>query len=304
MSGSVFAAVMRWVRFFAFFYLAILALVTVFQRRLIYFPARAGEESVIAEARAAGMEPWRNGRGELIGFVAPGGSGSSARRAVLVMHGNAGYAAHRAYMATLFPDRDVHILEYPGYGARSGRPREGSIRSAAAEALEVLQGQRESAARAGETETETETEDSRVTLVGESIGGGPVSWLAGEFPEAVSAAVLITPFSSLVDVAAGQFPILPVRWLLRDRWDNRRHLDRYPGPVAFLAAADDTVVPPRFARTLYEDYTGTARLWTVPDAGHNTIMSVLSGPSGAEIRREVMRFLGDPGPAPPESPRD
>lgn len=303
--------VFRWVRLVAVAYLLVVLLLALVQRRLIYFPTRDSEEGVLAFAREVGLEPWRDASGALIGVFQPNPPGLNqpglnqpgleaeeerVPRRVLVFHGNAGFAAHRGYFARLFPERAVYILEYPGFGSRTGRPGEKTIRAAADEALAELM-----------------REDSDpVILVGESIGSGPASWLAGTRPDKVAGLLLITPFTSLADVAASQFPFFPVRPVLRDRWDNERHLPLFPGPVAFLLAEDDSIVPPRFGRALYEGYlkarpsgtdrtggeSGTAgapgRLWTIPGTGHNEIIRDLP----RQTWREILRYLGSPPDAP------
>jgi uncharacterized protein len=338
----VISEVLRWVRLVIIAYAVIVLLLALFQRRLIYFPTRDSEEGVLAHAREAGLQPWRDQSGALIGFFRPAGNGAGtgadtgtgkdtdtdaetdpdmgtdtrmgpdpdadagtdpdmgvdagedrglgvgvdageAREPgrVLVFHGNAGFAAHRGYFSRLFPDRAVYILEYPGFGSRPGSPGESTIRTAVDDALAELMRMR----------------PDPVVVLGESIGSGPAAWLAGTHPEAVAGLLLITPFASLADVAAAQFPFFPVRWVLQDRWENERFLASYPGPVAFLIAGEDTIVPPRFGRALYEGYLAKSgpgsdrserdpgRMWTVPGTGHNEIIRDLPRQTWREIRR-------------------
>ncbi len=284
--------ILRWIRFFLLFYLGLVALVALVQQRLIYFPARAAEDELVRTGALGGLEPWRTSEGELIGFYAPPSersAESTVQKPVLVLHGNAGHAAHRSYYPPLFPDRAVYILEYPGFGARSGRPSEEAITRAAAEALHELTGGADNRA-SGAGDASSPPSASAVLLVGESIGGGPATALARDYPDLVDGILLITPFTRLADVARSQFPFLPVRILLRDRWDNVRNLQEYPGPVAILLAGEDRVVPARFGRELYKRYPGTARLWAVAGADHNTII----GDLGRETWRSVRAFLEEP----------
>jgi uncharacterized protein len=290
---SWLTGLLRWVRLALVIYGVILVLVTIFQRRLIYFPPRGAESEVIAQAAAAGLEPWRDGEGALVGFLRPARQVPAhqvppplppAEVPVLIFHGNAGYAAHRGYLAQLFPHRPAYILEYPGFGARPGRPTEKSIRAAAEEAVLALT-----------------ADGERVFLLGESIGSGPASWLAGRHPDLVAGVVLLTPFTRLSAVAKGQFPFLPVSLLLRDRWDNSTHLIDYPGPLAVLVASEDRLVPARFGQALHEGFPGRSVLWTVPGATHNTVMSELSLKMWREILYFVERSPGT-GPAPNAGP--
>ena len=67
----------------------------------------------------------------------------TARGALLVLHGNAGSALDRTYLAEAFQGPampwalDVFLLEYPGYGAREGTPSENALVAAATAGIEA-----------------------------------------------------------------------------------------------------------------------------------------------------------------------
>ena len=62
---------------------------------------------------------------------------------------------------------------------------------------------------------------ARLVLFGESLGAAVATRLAEERP--VGGLVLRSPFTSLADVGALHYPLLPVRALLRDRYPVREH---------------------------------------------------------------------------------
>jgi pimeloyl-ACP methyl ester carboxylesterase len=178
---------------------------------------------------------------------------------MLVLHGNAGYALDRNYFVTglraLGNQWDVFLFEYPGYGARDGTPSEASFKAAATQALQSLLAL-----------------DSRpVFITGESLGSGVACLLASASPSQVAGLLLVTPFSSLVEVAAHHYPFLPVRTLLRERYDSREALANYGGPVAFLLAGRDEVVTRELGQQLYDSYSGPRWLQVQAHAGHNTL---------------------------------
>ncbi|HEX2100147.1 MAG TPA: alpha/beta hydrolase [Candidatus Synoicihabitans sp.] len=231
------------------------------QRSLIYFPQRVTEAQVLAIAQAAGLSPWRDDSGQIIGWTAADvPAAGPARRAVLVCHGNAGFALHRdTYVAALgrrddVEPWDVFLLEYPGYGARPGSPSETSLKAAAQAAAEVL----------------FTRGYSSIFVVGESLGSGVASHLAATFPDRVAGLLLITPFTSLVDTAAHHYPRVVVRLLLTERYDNVAALTNYHGPLAVVLAEQDEVIPAALGRSLFEGYSGPKRLWVQP-RGHNTL---------------------------------
>jgi pimeloyl-ACP methyl ester carboxylesterase len=269
---SPLRSVMRLVRLAAVVYLLVLVLFAALQRRMIYFPSRAAESALLAEAARIGAEPWREKGGALIGWIVRARS-QPARCRVLVFHGNAGFALHRTYYADGFGaamTADVHLFEYPGYGARAGLPSEAVLLDAGEKALRQLK--REA--------------PSPVILVGESIGCGVAAGVAARAPEQVAGIVFITPMSSLADVAAHHYPFLPVRLFLADRYPVAEWLRSYHGPMAVTLAEDDEVIPKHIGQRLYDSYAGPKRLWIKPGT-HNTMLAGV----GAAWWREVGEFV-------------
>ena len=58
----------------------------------------------------------------------------------------------------------------------------------------------------------------RIVVWGHSLGTGVAVWLAAE--RKIKALVLEAPYTSIADVAAMNFPFLPVRWLLKDQFHS------------------------------------------------------------------------------------
>lgn len=243
------------------------------QRQLIYYPEVATEASLLRIAGGIGLSDWRDSSGQLIGWYTYPADNPS-RRAV-VFHGNAGHSLYRQYFAAGFlatgMEWQVYLFEYPGYGARPGTPAESGIKSAALEAIEELLAE----------------DPSPVFVVGESLGSGVATWLASNLPDQVAGLLLVTPFTSLADVAAGHYGWLPVRALLSDRYDSREALNHYGGPVAFLIAGNDEIVPAKLGRELHSAYRGPKWLREQAGAGHNT----LDYDPTASWWREVSDFL-------------
>lgn len=227
-----------------------------FQRRFIYFPPVCTEEGVEEKAQTDRLERWRDSAGKSIGWkrLSPE---APAQGCALVMHGNAGCAFQCGHYADVIQGAapfDVFIVEYPGYGLRSGTPSEDSLYESADEAFQLL------------------PTNAPVYLVGESLGSGVAAYLAGRYPDKVAGVVLLAPYNRLGDVAQAHMPFLPARWLLSDRFPSEDYLRTYHGPVAVLVCGKDTVVPERFGRRLYDGYSGPKRLWEFPQGIHETAM--------------------------------
>lgn len=247
----------------------LLALLFLVQRRLLYFPRRYPAAVAHDAARALGLTPWVVD-GEIHGYrrAAPG-----ARGTLVVLHGNAGAALDRTYVADALAvaepaaPLDVLLVEYPGYGPRPGAPTEASLVAAAREAIRA-------AAPAGP-----------VIVVGESLGSAVAALAAAEAPAEIRGLVLVTPLASVTAVARRHYPWAPAL-LVRDPLRADRALPRYGGPVAFVVAGRDEVVFTDLGLALHAAYPGPKALWVEAGATHDT----LDWRPGAPRWREVIRF--------------
>ena len=222
-------------------YILIAGAVYVFQRTLVFHPTHHDVET--------GMEPrWVDGR--QIGYVRAAESPSGVW---LVLHGNGGQAAHRDYLLQYVADDvTVYVMEYPGYGQRQGLATAQTFNDAAISAYASIRFQHGSIP---------------MGVMGESIGSGPASLLSlvALTPEKI---VLLVPFDQLHRVAGARFPWLPVKWLMRDQWNNVATLEKYTGPIEIYAARDDEVIPFKHAQALANALPG-ARLIEM-SGGHSS----------------------------------
>src|SRR5262249_18322551 len=144
-------------------------------------------------------------------------------------HGNAGNLASRAERVRRFVARGygVFLLSYRGYGGSTGGPRERAHIADAKLAYRTLRAAGV-AARA-------------IILYGESLGSGVAVQVAAD--DSVGGVVLDAPYTSIVDVAAGAYPFLPVRPFMLDRYETLRFLPRVTAPLLVLHGEDDEVIP-------------------------------------------------------------
>ena len=228
--------------------LGFLALVYVWQDRLLYFPQRA----TLDEVASAGLAPWPSAQ-DFRGLVAhPGGA---VRGTAIVFHGNAGHVGHRAFHAQALVPLGFRVIlaEYPGYGPRAGKPGEAKLIRDASELVALAHGQY----------------GGPLLLVGEALGAAVAAGAGALQRERTAGLVLITPWDRLAHVASHHYPWLPVKWLLRDRYDTAARLVRFDRPVVVIVAANDSIVPARFGVALHDALGGPKRLMQIEGAGHN-----------------------------------
>jgi uncharacterized protein len=250
-------------------YLVTLIVVATAQRSMIYFPQRFTPQRVDQMAQAANLERWTNSSGGFIGLKRPSPRQPADGR-VLIVYGNGGFAsdcAHYANDIQVVAAFDVFILEYPGYADRRGSPSQWSLFRAADEAFQLL------------------NTNKPIYLLGESLGTGVASYLAGTYPGKIEGMILISPYNQLTSLAQYHMPVFPVRLMLIDRFPSEDYLRNYHGPVGMVVDGQDQVIPEKFGLRLYDGYAGPKRLWEFPLGEHASIME----PPG-KFWKEVVEF--------------
>lgn len=208
-----------------------------------------------------------------------------ARGVVLYCHGNGGNVANVMGLLPALHARDLAVLafDYRGYGRSTGRPNEAGTYVDAAAAHDYLVTQRGVA-------------PDRVLLWGRSLGGAIVLHLAVDLSardaaERPAGLVLESTFSSLPDVAAGHFPVLPVRWLIRPQYRSIDRIGDLKVPLIQAHAEEDEIVPYALGRALHEAAPEPKRFVTVA-GGHNVSSLAAQGTAG-----ELDAFLDEVLPA-------
>ena len=233
-------------------YVALLALLYVAQRSLLYFPdprrlhpTAAGlaqaEEVSLQAADGVRLRTWH---------VPP----REGMPVVLYFQGNGGGLDLRAerFRKVTADGTGLLALNYRGYGGSDGKPTEAGILLDAKAAYDFA------AARYGA---------GRIVLWGESLGTGVAVALAAEEP--VARVILESPYTSIADVAASIYWFVPVRLLLIDSFRSDQRIAKVTVPVLVVHGERDTIVRIAFGERLYERIPGPKQFIRLPRAGHN-----------------------------------
>ena len=224
-------------------YLALCAWAFTTQRSQIYFPTPPVDHRAAVkwiDSQGARIKVWSVPR--------PG------PQALVYFGGNAeDVGANLGEFKAAFPSHSLFLVNYRGYGGSSGRPTEDALIT---DALTVFD--------------HVHATHADVTAMGRSLGSGVAVRLASARP--VQGLVLVTPYDSLVNLAEEYFRWLPVRLLLRDRYDSRRHAHEVSAPVLVVIAAEDEIIPMRRSRALADAFRpGQAAVVVIEGVGHNTL---------------------------------
>lgn len=191
----------------------------------------------------------------LEGLHLPPTDPGAERLLILGFGGNAWNGADMAaYLHDLYPAADIVVFHYRGYPPSEGRPSAAALNADAPRIHDFATAR---------------LRPRRTIAVGFSIGSGVAASLAAARP--LDGAILVTPFDSLESVAAGHYPWLPVRLLFRNPLDPARDLAGSRVPVALVAGARDTLIPPARTEALRRAVPNLAFDATIPGAGHNDI---------------------------------
>jgi fermentation-respiration switch protein FrsA (DUF1100 family) len=257
---------------------ALLALLWVSQRRMIYFPTQTVPSvAEVDYALEAISYPTEDGL-TLRAWLVP--ASGDPLGAVLVFNGNAGNRAHRLALAEALSRAGYEVLlaDYRGYGGNPGSPSEQGLAHDARAALAFLR-------------SRPEVDERRIVYFGESLGAGVAVGLARE--QAPAALVLRSPFASLPEIAAVHYPLIPASLLLRDRYDSMGVVGEITTPLLVIAGSDDRIVPVEQSRRLFDAANEPKRMVVVEGAGHNDLALL----NGAEMIAEIVKFLEESLPA-------
>ena len=109
-----------------------------------------------------------------------------------------------------------------------------------------------------------------VVIIGRSLGTGVAVRLASQSP--VSRLVLITPYDSAADIGEHAFPFIPVRWLLRDKYDSGKYAQSIKIPTTIIEAENDKQIPHSSTERLFARFDpGVATLTKIEGVGHNDL---------------------------------
>jgi uncharacterized protein len=254
--------------------LGVLLLIWLGQRTLIYFPDRhvpAPAVTGLSDVEAVQI-PAADGV-TLQGWFLPSRAQPSSPT-VIVFNGNAGNRAYRSPLAAALRRQGLSVLlfDYRGFGDSGGSPTERGLYDDARAVRSYLAGR-------------SDVRADRLVYFGESLGTAVAVRLAVEHPPA--ALILRSPFTSMVDVGRLHYPILPVRWLLRDRFSSIDAIERVRSPVLIVAGDRDRIVPLDQSRRLFERTPEPRELVVVRGADHNDAALL----DGRELIDAVRRFI-------------
>ncbi|WAC47772.1 alpha/beta hydrolase [Asticcacaulis sp. SL142] len=161
-------------------------------------------------------------------------------------------------------------LSYRGYAGSTGTPSETGLFTDAATAYDWLVTQ-------GYT-------PERIVLHGHSLGSGLATWLATQRP--ARALILEAPFTAASDVGQERYPLLPVSFLMKDKYLSRDRIKDVHIPVLIAHGDRDTVIPFHHGVRLYDLANQPKTFARYEGSDHSTLVR------DGLYERSIWPFLG------------
>ena len=163
---------------------------------------------------------------------------NDTNKTLLFFHGNAGKLDNRVYKLNEFSKLDINylIVAYRGFSGNKGKPSEkGLYKDAdAAKTWLNLRG----------------IKDKQIVLYGESLGTAIAVNLASN--NDFSGLILESPFTSMVTLAQKYYPYLPVKFLLKDKYESVKKLQKINCPILIMHGKRDEIVPFEMGVEMFE----------------------------------------------------
>lgn len=218
------------------FYVIVLIATYFFQRKLIYLPEKVDSVNP-AQWGAEQMQVITLQTSDGLSIKAWYQKAESGKPTIAFFHGNAGHIGHRVVNIKPYLQKGYGVLlaDYRGYSGNLGEPSEQGLYQDARAAMEFLQQQA--------------IPCEYIILHGESLGAAVAVQMALEYR--VALLVLQAPFNRLTDVAKAHYPFLPVKTLLKEKYDSQGKIVNIKVPVLIIHGDKDTIAPMQLSKKLF-----------------------------------------------------
>ena len=221
------------------FYIFLLIIVFLFQRNLLYHPSvdnylkddLAAEPSEIEKVTIITAD-----KIDLTGWFY--NKDIEKFKTIVFFHGNAGSLQNRTYKLNHFKNLNVNflIIAWRGFSGNKGKPNEMGLYEDAKSAIRWL--------------NTKGIQDKNIILYGESLGTAVAIEIAQD--KKYAGVVLESPFTSMVNMGKKYYPFFPVSFLLKDKFESYKKINKIFIPILVMHGKVDRIVPYEMGKKIYE----------------------------------------------------
>lgn len=217
-------------------YFFILAFIYFYQRNLLYHPSENNylddqinfdyKEIYIPVTKKINLKGWVINKD------------LKNKKTLIFFHGNAGNLRNRIYKINELSKLDINILIFAwrGFSGNKGKVTEYGLYEDAKASINWL--------------NEQGVDFENIILYGESLGTGIAVEMGLNFN--VAGIILESPYTSMTDAAKLYYPYLPVRFLLKDKYETLKKIEKINTPILIMHGEKDKIVPIEMSYSLFE----------------------------------------------------
>ena len=216
-------------------YFIFLVLTYIFQRNLLYHPK---VNNYSGESLLINVEKIKIKTSDGINLISWYYKKKLNSKTLLFLHGNAGSLENRINKLNHFANLKLNflIVAWRGFSGNEGQPTEKGLYEDARSAINWLNSK-------GVMEKD-------IIIYGESLGTGVAVEVAQN--RNFSGIILEAPFSSMIEAGKDKYPILPVKWLLKDKYESSNKIKNIKTPILIMHGKVDNIVPFKMGKKMYE----------------------------------------------------
>ena len=175
-------------------------------------------------------------------------------KTLVFFHGNAGELSNRIYKLNELNKLDINILliSWRGFSGNEGSPTEDNLYKDAEAAIQWL--------------NRKEVKNDRIILYGESLGTGVAVEIGKK--NNFNSIILESPFTSMENAAKIYYPYLPVKLLLKDKYDSLSKITTIKTPILIMHGKKDDIVPFSMGKELFEKANNPKHSYFTSDDDH------------------------------------
>ena len=217
-------------------YLVILVFIYFYQRNLLYHPSENNYQNDEVEFNYEEVNIEVENEIQLKSWLI--NKDLKKLKTLLIFHGNAGDLSNRIYKLNELNKLEINILliSWRGFSGNKGSPTEKNLYKDAEAAIKWL--------------NKKDVSNNQIILYGESLGTGVAVEMANK--NDFNSIILESPFTSIENSAKIYYPYLPVKYLLKDRYDSISKINMVKSPIMIMHGEKDDVVPFSMGKKLFE----------------------------------------------------
>jgi len=221
---------------FVIIYFFILVSTYIFQRSLLYHPTENNYSGDTLTVLIEEVKIKTQDNIELLSWYHK--KNLNDYKTILFLHGNAGSLENRIHKINHFKDMNVNflIIAWRGFSGNKGQPTEKGLYEDGKSAVEWLK-------------TKGIMEEN-IIIYGESLGTGVAVEIAQN--KNFAGIILESPFTSMVDAGKTKYPYLPVRLLLKDKYESDTKIKNIKSSILIMHGKVDKIVPFSMGKKMYE----------------------------------------------------